>query len=207
MAQLRRTRVLLLAGLGLLSTVVAGRADWLVRKDGGRIETRGASLIKDGMVAYFDQAGQVKTFPIEELDQNATKLANLVARRQPRDQHVVVDESQVVPGDAEITAALQEYEEAPSPGAREAALRKMNATLERVGGPEVKYRRCGEMFADWMEQTMCRLGAQRTWSNSQRTVVYPSGPGALRDAVRTFQCQRRYPRNAAGFQACRSGRD
>lgn len=199
MAQLRRTRVLLWAGLGLLSTVAAVRADWLVRKDGLRIETRGPSVMKDGMVAYYDQAGEIRMFPLVELDANATKLANLVAQRRPAtEQHVVVDESQVVSGDEEVVTALQEFEEAPTPGAQEAALRKMNATLERIGGSDVKYRRCGERYADRMDQAMCRLGVssmKRSWS-----------PGDLRSAVRSFQCKRRYPRDAAGFQACRSAR-
>jgi len=51
-------------------------------QDGGGSKPAVASLIKDGMVAYFDQAGQVRPFR-SRADQNATKLANLVARRQP----------------------------------------------------------------------------------------------------------------------------
>jgi len=199
MAQLRRARVLLVAALGLLSTVAAVRADWLVRKDGQRIETQGPVVTQDGMVAYYDRAGAIRVFPLIELDANKTKLANFVAQKQQTaEQRVVVDESQVVSGDEEVSATLQEYEEAPTPGAQEAALRKMNATLDRLGGTEVRYRRCGERYPDWMDQAMCRLGVssmKQSWS-----------AGDLRSAVRSFQCRRRYPRNAAGFQACRQGK-
>src|SRR5262249_54417889 len=93
--------------VALLAGSWAG-ADWLVWKDGSKIRTRGAAVVVDGEVGYFDLTGQIRRFPAMDLDINATKLTNIAAKRKrvAGEDHFVIDDDQVGHVDPDMAAAI-----------------------------------------------------------------------------------------------------
>jgi len=74
---MRRQPTLSLLALLLLAGVVAGpaRADWLVLKDGSRLETRGAWTVKGDLVVFTQKNGSLASLRASEVDLEPSRAA------------------------------------------------------------------------------------------------------------------------------------
>jgi hypothetical protein len=203
--------------LGFLVVLLAGSwagADWLVLKDGNRIQTRGQAVVVDGEVGYFDVTGQIRRFRAVDLDINATKLMNIAARRKrgPGEERYVIDDEQVGHVDPAMAEALRRYRDAKSWRDLDTALEHFNLALDRIGGNAVKELRCKEKYPDdWGAQAMCKLGKapppgarekSRTLSPNFRQEVVQ-----LEEASRAYNCRKLYPSSEFDYQVCLSAKD
>jgi hypothetical protein len=197
----------------LLAASSAG-ADWLVLKDGNRIQTRGTAVVVDGEVGYFDLTGQIRRFRAVDLDINATKLMNIAARRKrgPGEERYVIDDEQVGHVDPAIAESLARFRDAKSWVDLDIALEHFNVALDRVGGNAVKELRCKEKYPDdWGAQAMCKLGkapppgaedkTRKLSPNFKQEVVQ------LEEASRAYNCRKLYPSSEFDYQVCLSAKN
>jgi hypothetical protein len=82
-ASSRRAVVALAAIAGLLGAAGAARADWLVTREQGRVETRGAWEIKGRMVVFTLPNGTLSSLRLEEVDLPASERATAAAKARP----------------------------------------------------------------------------------------------------------------------------
>jgi hypothetical protein len=192
--------------LVLLAVSSAG-ADWLVLKDGSRIQTRGQAVVVDGEVGYFDLAGQIHRFRDVDLDINATKLTNIAARRKraPGEEHFVIDDQQVGHFDPALAAAIREYGEAKDENGRERAFNHFVHAAERVGGEIGKDMHCQDKYPDdWGAQALCRVGE----APPRGVVSGGAGKSSCRDtqqleeASRALRCRQLYPHDQFNYEVC-----
>jgi hypothetical protein len=196
---------------GFLAVLLAGSwagADWLVLKDGSRIQTRGQAVVVDGEVGYFDLTGQIRRFRDADLDINATKLMNIAARRKrvPGEEHFIIDDEQVGHVDPEMAAAIREFRDAKDDYERHRAFNHFIRAAENVGGEIGKDLRCQDKYPDdWGAQALCKAGKA-----PPRGVVSAPGAGRgvqqLEEASRAFRCRQLYPHNEFSYQVCLSAR-
>jgi glutaredoxin len=66
-----------------LSMPAAGAADWLVLRDGARVETRGAVRLEGRRVLFTQANGSLAALPADEVDFVATEAANRPPARPP----------------------------------------------------------------------------------------------------------------------------
>lgn len=114
-------RVLLLAGLvaGVVVTAPAARADWLVTKDGDRIETQGPWEQRGRLVVFTTAKGDLASMRATELDLDASQAATeaaLVPVAPPAPEPVAAPKSVLVITDADV----DHVEEATAEGEEEA---------------------------------------------------------------------------------------
>jgi hypothetical protein len=196
---------------GFLVVLLAGSwagADWLVLKDGSRIQTRGQAVVVDGEVGYFDLTGQIRRFRDADLDINATKLMNIAARRKrvPGEEHFVIDDDQVGHVDPEMAEAIREYRDAKDDNARQRAFNRFIHAAENVGTGIGKDLRCQDKYPDdWGAQALCKAG-----KTPPPGVVARPGKGKgveqLEEASRAFRCRQLYPNNEFNYQVCLEAR-
>jgi hypothetical protein len=197
----------------LLAASSAG-ADWLVLKDGNRIQTRGQAVVVDGEVGYFDLTGQIRRFRAVDLDINATKLMNIAAKRKrgPGEERYVIDDEQVGHIDPGLADALRRFRDAKSWNEVEVALERFNVALDRVGGDAVKELRCKEKYPDdWGAQAMCKLGKAPPPGAQDKTRKYSPNTKEevvqLEEASRAYNCRRLYPSSEFDYQVCLSAKN
>ncbi|MEO8093839.1 MAG: FxLYD domain-containing protein [Pseudolysinimonas sp.] len=65
--------------LGLLGSVQPSQADWLVTRDGGKVETRGPWQVKGKLVAFTRANGQLATMRLADVDLDASAKATAMA--------------------------------------------------------------------------------------------------------------------------------
>ena len=200
---------------GFLVFLLAGSpagADWLVLKDGSRIQTRGQAVVVDGEVGYFDLTGQIRRFREVDLDLNATKLMNIAARRKrgPGEERYVIDDEQVGHIDPALADALRRFRDAKDWIELDSALEHFNAALDHVGGEAVKELRCKEKYPDdWGAQAMCKLGkAPPPGAQDKRkgSAGLSQEVQQLQEASRAYNCRRLYPRSELDYQVCLSAK-
>lgn len=202
---------------GFLVMVLAASsagADWLVLKDGSRIQTRGTAVVVEGEVGYFDLTGQIRRFREVDLDLNATKLMNIAARRKrgAGEERYVIDDDQVGHIDPAIAESLRRFRDAKSWLDVDIAFEHLNVALDRVGGNAVKELRCKEKYPDdWGAQAMCKLGkapppgaqdaSHKLSPNFRQEVV------ELEEASRAYNCRKLYPSSEFDYQVCLSAKN
>lgn len=80
MTRAARLTALLLAPLAL-ALPAAGRADWLVTKEGGRVETRGPWQVKGKLVVFTGKDGTLASLRASQVDLEASRRATLEAKQ------------------------------------------------------------------------------------------------------------------------------
>ncbi len=68
--------------LGLLSFAASAAADWLVVRDGGRVETKGAWQIKGKLVVFTRTDGSLSSLKLAEVDLEASRKATEAAEAE-----------------------------------------------------------------------------------------------------------------------------
>jgi hypothetical protein len=194
--------------LVLAAASLAG-ADWLVLKDGTRIQTRGTAVVVDGEVGYFDMTGAIRRFRVDDLDINATKLTNIAARRKRSadDEKFVVDDDQVGHIDPEMAAAIREFRDAKDDFERHKAFSHFLKAAEDVGGGIGKDLRCQDKYPDdWGAQALCRAGKTPPPGVASARPGAGRGVQQLEEASRTLRCRQLYPHNEFNYQVCLGAR-
>lgn len=79
---MRRATPTLAAGLVLAAALAAPpvRADWLVTRDGARVETKGAWEVKGKLVIFTTAAGDLASLRVAEVDLEASRAATAEAK-------------------------------------------------------------------------------------------------------------------------------
>lgn len=148
---MRRAALLLVAAA--LTVAAGGRADWLVTRDGARIETRGAWEQRGAMVVFTLPNGTLSSLRLAEVDLDASEAATAEAERPPaaepppaeapKEPVLVLTDRDVrrappppPPGEEESEAAPGEKgEEAPTEPVR--VVRWENVDRQLAGGVEI----------------------------------------------------------------------
>ncbi len=127
----------LLVALGALLALPAS-GDWLVTRDGAKVETKGPWKVKGGTVVFTLPSGTLSSLRLAEIDLDASSLATAEARRPqqtPKMQPPTSRKSAVVLTDKDIPRAAP----LPAPPATpEAAAESVEDTEERPAADQPK---------------------------------------------------------------------
>ncbi len=66
--------------IALLLLGLPAGADWLVTKDGKKLETKGSWKVQDGKILFHDTKGRLMSMATGDIDMEASKAATLLAR-------------------------------------------------------------------------------------------------------------------------------
>jgi hypothetical protein len=131
-------RAVVAASLFLAGLAAPAAADWLVTRDGGRVETRGPWKVKGKLVVFTRAEGQLASLRITDVDwaasERATAQAAEAAQKPPEGQSAPPEphkESRWVLTDANFQQA------APPPPAAEKSAEPAAAATDAVGRPRV----------------------------------------------------------------------
>lgn len=80
MPHLSRRCCAALLGLGVLVAAAPAAADWLVTRDGGRVETRGPWAVKGKLVVFTNAGGVLASLRLAEVDLERSDAATAAAR-------------------------------------------------------------------------------------------------------------------------------
>ncbi len=142
-------------------------ADWLVVRDGGQIETRGAWKVEGRTVVFTDTQGTVRSLQLEDVDLEASEEATEAAKNPPppRDEKAAQAEPQKE-SVMTLTDADVSHREASGPAAQ----------LEVEEPPQITMYAtswCG--YCRRARQLLNRLGAEFVEKDIEKT------PGARRE--------------------------
>lgn len=121
---MRRKGIASLAtALALAAGAVAARADWLVTKDGARVETQGPWTVKGKLVVFTERGGALASLRLAEVDLEASAAATATARAAARAQPPVAAPRPpvLVLTDADVAHVEPPAAEAPEAGGDAAA--------------------------------------------------------------------------------------
>lgn len=80
-----------------LCTATAAPADWLVTRDGGRVETKGEWRVEGRRVLFTLPNGTLSAMRLSELDLDASRAATEVAKQPPKTDEEAVETSKAEP--------------------------------------------------------------------------------------------------------------
>jgi hypothetical protein len=136
----------LLFALAVLLVAGAAKGDWLVLRDGSRIETRGAWTAKERTVVFTSTAGTLSSLRLDEVDLEASAAATTAAQQEAAAPAAPVKKAPVlVLTDKDVSHVTDEGEEvaadvAAAAGAAAAAAAKADPVTvtrwERVENAE-----------------------------------------------------------------------